>query len=225
MAMSNPVKSLKRPDLSRGRFQGYVVDNKDPDKRQRVKIRIPQLHRDVPDEDLPWTRPSHRGQANAGGGVGRVDIPPEGSLMDVSFDEDDPHNPLYHGSPALDEVAKDNEILNEDYPHTVGEVDEAGNKWTVNRLRREVLFQHKSGSSIFIDGAGNIILNARAKLILNGASGVNVTGNNINIHSPGATDIKGTDVYLNNAGAMSSSDTPVERTSPVIASRKGQSFL
>lgn len=225
MAMSNPIKSLKRPDLSRGRYQGYVVDNKDPDKRQRVKIRIPQLHRNVPDSDLPWVRPSHRGQANAGSGVGRVDVPPEGALMDVSFDEDDPHNPLYHGSPALDKVAKDNEILNEDYPHTVGEVDDSGNKWTINKLRKEALFQHVSGSSIFMDGAGNITLNAKSKLVLNGSTGVDVTGSNINVHSPGQTDVKGQDINLNNSGTAKSTTTPTARTTPTISSSKGQTSL
>lgn len=41
-------------------FIGVVEDNIDPDKKQRVKIRIPYLHGDVTEiktEDLPWVHP------------------------------------------------------------------------------------------------------------------------------------------------------------------------
>src|SRR5690606_2925684 len=104
-------------------------DTKHPDgkKRGRVRIRIPALHRNVPDEELPWSMPNNGGQANSGGGAGTVDIPPIGAKVFVNYDEQDPHNPRYGGSPTTDDVYGDNELLEEDYPYTKGSIDDAGN--------------------------------------------------------------------------------------------------
>lgn len=226
MALSNPVKDLRRPNLSNSTWRGKVVDNNDPEKRQRVKIRIPQLHRGIPDDMLPWVMPSSAGYAHAGSGVGSVDIPPEGSLLEMYFEEDDPHNPRYGGSPPVDSVNKENEILNEDYPKTRGYVDEAGNKWTVNTQRNEVLFQHKSGASIFVDGSGNISVTAKSKLSFNAPSGIDIVSNgNVNIHAAGVTDIKGNDVLMNGSSAAKSSANPSSRSKPSIPSSKGKTDL
>lgn len=227
MALPNPVKDLKRPDLSKGTWRGYVVDNQDPEKRQRVKVRIPQLHRDISDEDLPWSMPSNTGQAHSGSGVGAVDVANEGALVEVWFEEDDPHNPRYGGSPPVDNMHEDNEILGEDYPHTNGQVDSAGNKWTVNKLRNEVLFQHKSGSSAFYDGAGNIVMHAAGKLTLVGSQGVDVVSSSgIRVHGGGpGVDIKGGPVNLNSSSASATASAPAARSTPQVQSRRGQTSL
>lgn len=46
--------------LKNSEFIGIVEDNKDPDKKQRVRIRIPYLHGDInaiPTDALPWAQP------------------------------------------------------------------------------------------------------------------------------------------------------------------------
>jgi hypothetical protein len=46
--------------LSKGEFVGIVEDNNDPDKKQRVRIRIPYLHgsvENIPTDALPWSQP------------------------------------------------------------------------------------------------------------------------------------------------------------------------
>lgn len=227
MAMSNATKDLlKRPSLKGGFFRGYVVDNNDPLKRQRVRIRIPQLHRGIPDEHLPWSMPVSTGNSHAGSGVGSVYVPPKGALIEGFFEEDDPHNFRIAGSPPVDSVNKDNELLQEDYPHTEGHVDEGGNKWSVNKLRNEVLFQHKSGATIFIDGSGNIQLSAKGRLSLNGAQGIDlVSGGDLKIHAPQGTDIKGAPIDLNGSSAAQTSSNPPARTTPNIPSPAGKTSL
>lgn len=229
MALGNPVRDLKRPDLSKGMYRGYVVDNNDPDKRQRVKIRIPQLHRGIPDDQLPWTMPISRGQAHAGAGVGSVDVPPVGSLLEGMFEEDDPHNFRVSGSPPVDKVNKDNEILQEDYPHTSGHVDEAGNKFTTNKLRNEILIQHKSGASIFFDGAGNISLNAKGSVFINGPQGVSTTAGedgDLKFHTKKKMEFKAKKgIKLNGAGDEMDSNAPASRQTPSIPSPRGQTNM
>lgn len=226
MAMSNPAKDLKGTRLNAGKWRGYVVDRNDPEKRQRVKIRIPQLHRGIPDSQLPWSMPTNGGQANAGGGVGTVAIPAKGALVEGFFEEDDPHNFRFTGSPPVDSVNKDNELLGEDYPYTEGSIDESGNRTSVNRLRNEILIHHTSGASIFIDGAGNISLNAKGKLTLNGAQGVDVTGGGtINMHSGEKVDSKGGPIFMNSSGPKLSSSSPSSRSTPSIPSASGKTNL
>lgn len=227
MAMSNPIKDAlgTRPNLTKSRFRGYVVDRDDPKKRQRVKIRIPQLHRGISDEDLPWSRPSNGGVSNAGSGVGAVNIPPVGALVEGFFEEDDPHNFVFSGSPTVDSVNKDNELLKEDYPYTHGEIDESGNRFSINKLRNEILWQHKSGASIFIDGNGAINLTAKA--------GVNISGKGINLasssgivaHGSSEVNIKGGDVRLNGGGSKISAANPSARPKPSIPSPKGKTSM
>ena len=230
MALLNPVKALKRPALNQGRWHGYIVNNDDSQdpksngkKRQRCRIRIPQLHRGIPDDQLPWCMPASSGQAHAGAGVGSVDIPPEGALVEVVFDEDDPHNPRYGRSPPVDSVNEDNELLNEDYPKTTGYVDDAGNKWSYNKQRKETLYQHPSGASMFFDGAGNISFSSPGKVTMSGAQGVDVVGGPVNINGS-AIQLKGP-TSINGAGAGMSASSPPARATPNIASRRNQGQL
>lgn len=222
MGLSNPHRDMPRPNLAKSEMYGYVVDDNDPKKRQRVKVRIPQLHRGIPDEDLPWCMPHGEGHAQAGSGVGSVNVPTKGSLLRVAFGEDDPHNPKYGGSPTVDEVHKDNELLNEDYPATHGSIDSAGNKISINKQRNEILWQHKSGAFVFVDGSGNISISSKGNIHLNGPSGINVvTGGQINLHGAGGTDVKGGDIKLNNSGSAQSASSPTSRPSPSIPNRGG----
>jgi len=215
MAFGNPAKDLKNTKLDAGRWRGYVVDVNDPEKRQRVRVRIPQLHDDIPDDKLPWAMNVGGGIANAGGGIGTVGVYTKGSFVEGFFDEDDPHNFRLLGSPPTDKVNKDNELLKEDYPYTSGSVDESGLRTSYNSLRKEFLIQHPSGASIFIDGAGNIAINAKGKTTVNGSQGVDVTGQGaINLHSSTAVDSKGGPVKMNSSGNKVASSTPAARPTP-----------
>jgi len=76
-------------DLLGIRHHGKVTDNKDPDKRGRVKVRVPLL---FPTEHDHWCVYSNV-QALSGGGV--FFIPKEGDDVWVWFENNDPRFPVW----------------------------------------------------------------------------------------------------------------------------------
>ena len=203
MALMDPIHDLKPSNLTRPDYTGVVVINNDPEKRQRYKVRVAQLHRGIPDEDLPWVMPQNNSsQANAGVGVGGVNVPPKGAKMNYSMTDNDPHNPMVNGSVTTDDVNKDNELLNEDYPGTYGMVDHAGNKEATNTEKNTQTRTHKSGATHHTDGngsqsqysPGDITIACKGKLTLAADGG-------IFIHAKGPLDLKGSTISLNGGGS------------------------
>ena len=212
MAMfSNPITDMRRSRLDSQPFVGTVVANddttsKDGKKQHRVRIRVPQLHRNVPDDKLPWTLPQGQGR-NAGAGAGTVSVPPVGAKLYYHFNEDDPHNPQYGGSPTSDDVSADNELHRENYPHSDGFVDNAGNRVNFNKEQNTIDVQHVSGTTIHIDANGSVSVSCSDVNI--GAEG------NINMVAKGEVRIDGSKIKLN--GKEATAGTRTARTRPRIA--------
>jgi len=225
MGLLDPSRDLNRPTLKGTEIEGYVVDVNDPEKRQRVRVRLPALHRNIPDDKLPWMNQRGMSQSNAGAGVGAVSVPDKGAKVSVRFLTDDPHDPQYGPSPTSDDVNKDNELLQEDYPNTVGHVDSFGNRWSTNKATGDVTFIHKSGASSTYDGAGNIhhtaagdlVLSAKGKIIL-------ACDGDLIVSSKSNTSIAGSPIDLNTNPATDVSSV-TERSTPSIPDRTGQTTL
>lgn len=84
--------------LQAGSFVGIVEDNADPDKKQRVKIRIPFLHgktSEISKDSLPWAQPKR--DLN---GLSCV-IPDIGKILSVKFPDGNPYYPEYEGAEHL----------------------------------------------------------------------------------------------------------------------------
>lgn len=84
-----------------GMYRGVVVDNLDPKKMGRCRIRIGGVY---PDDGGPWAHPI--GQPGAGSAQrGIYDPPPIGSDVCVWMEQGDPDHPYYMGgNPGADEV-------------------------------------------------------------------------------------------------------------------------
>lgn len=224
----NPLDA-RTPKTARSDLIGTVIDNddsksKDGKKRGRVRVRIPLLHRNVPDDKLPWSMPNNNtGQANAGAGVGGVRIPPIGAKVFYILDDEDPHNPRYGSSPSTDDVYKDNELAEEDYPHTYGDVDTAGNLDKVNTLKNTKTKTHVSGTTDHIDGSGNysIFGVSNNDFISKGNTVIGADGA-ISAHAGGVNSIKGSRVLINCSDAFIQASAAGNRTRPVIASPAGK---
>lgn len=212
-SLLNPFDTLK-PRFAHQDLVGWVVDNVDPDKRQRVRVRVPQLHRNVPDDKLPWAiMDSSQSRANAGAGAGSVNVPVKGSKIYVRFEENDPHNPRYSGSPATDDVNKDNELLKEDYPHSRGTIDDAGNRTNVNTEKETIDVTHKSGTTIHIDANGTVSITTAGDFQM----GVN---GKCTIVSTGAMTLQAPTIDLNPGGISATAATA--RARPEIADPAGK---
>lgn len=77
-------------DLSDGYWQGFVVNNEDPEQLNRIQVSIDNLTDEIPTEHLPWyvilTHPTS-------GNNSHCSIPQVGSRVLVSF----PNGDIYNG--------------------------------------------------------------------------------------------------------------------------------
>lgn len=226
MAMTDVTRAYSAPDLSKGQFEGYVISTEDPDKRQRVRIRIPQLHRGIPDNKLPLANIQSLGQANAGAGVGSVNVPERYSKVIVTYPTDDPHTPQYSASPASDDVNKDNALVtDDDYPNIYGHVDSYGNRFSTNRATGDITISHRSGATVLIDGAGNISIAGAGDLYLAAKNNIAISaGGKIKLSAGGDISLDGANVLLN-GGSADSPNIPGARQPPQIPDQSGKTNL
>lgn len=226
MGLLDMDRDVNHPSLKQQKITGFVVDNNDPEKRQRVKVRVPQFHRGIPDEDLPWILPQSNGGAasNGGGGQGAVNVPPLNTKLFVHMEAEDPHNIYYGGSPTTDDVNKDNEILQEDYPNTYGHVDAAGNKVATNAAKKTMTMTHVSGTTVHIGSGGEVIIYsssdmsfmAEGKAVFAGKGGTFFGIDSSN------TSVKGSKIDLNGDGDGITPAKVGKRTKPVLTERAGK---
>lgn len=225
MTLIDTSRDIRPQNLKGATLVGYVVDVNDPEKRQRVRVRVPVLHRGIPDSKLPWANQQGTGQANAGGGVGTAAVPDKYASVAFNLLEDDPHNPHYSATSATDDVNKDNELLQEDYPNTVGHVDSHGNRWSTNKATGDVTMVHKTGATITIDGSGNISIGSPGDVNIGAKGNLNLGAQGkINIHAAGTCDVVGSTIELN-TGSGNAVNVPGARQTPQIPNRGNKETL
>lgn len=235
MGMMRPGEILNNHNLkNQGDLFGFVVENddskaKDGKKLGRVKIRIPQLHRGIPDEDLPWSMPSSEATAHAGAGVGGVNVPPKGAKVGVKMQSNDPHVVQYGATVSTEDVSKEHpHIKDEDYPHVQGFKDHAGNVLRVNTKegKVEASYTHVSGSSISIDKDGNIHFVSMKKLVFSSPEGVDISSDGpINVHSKGALSHKGATISQNGGDTAVTPAKGTAGSRPQIDQKQGRTDL
>lgn len=143
-------------DKSSKKFPGKVVDNNDPLKLGRCRIKVYGVFDTVPESDLPWAIPQF---SFVGSSVGNFIVPPEGSIIWVHFDDGEITSPIY-STKVLDSGNLPSN-RDEDYPNTIVffELDD-GDVFKHNKTTRETFYQHNSGTILKIDAVGNVTLDA-----------------------------------------------------------------
>ena len=76
-------------ELARDFYVGIVEDNKDPNRKGRIKVRVQTLYHNIALEDIPYAYPW--------GGISGKDfqVPAIGKLVNVIFLSDDLYSPYY----------------------------------------------------------------------------------------------------------------------------------
>ncbi len=219
-----------------GKFRGIVTDNKDPQKRGRLKLRVPSV---LGDQETDWALP-----CLPLGGLkeqGLFLVPEVGAQGWVEFEEGDINRPIWTGtfwqqeSDVPQEAAKEEpttRVLKTPTGHTLQFDDEEGKE----RFR----LYHPKGAEVTIDENGSIkvtdakesslTLDANAgKIVLEDTNGNTLTmsssstivedsnGNKIEM-GPSGINIKGQQVVIEGTQVMLGG----QGGEPVI---KGQSFL
>ena len=133
-------------------YIGDVIDNRDPKKLGRLKVRI-SAYADLRDEALPWASPilgSHGNSQDYGG----LNVPEVGSQVRVTFPSKDFTAPYYSGA-ELNERTRTT-FFDDDYPNTYGYKDSVGNFVRINKERGTAQVQHSSTTNLQVTPDGSI---------------------------------------------------------------------
>lgn len=206
----NSAMQLEQSEYTKP-FLAQVVENNDPDKRQRIKVRIPGLL-DGTVEFLPWVLPKHDTRFGTGTGsngpYGHQYVPPVGALVVVRFQEGELAYGLTDG--MIPSVGID--VLQTNYPNRYGLRDPGGNHFYVDTQSGDVEFRHKSGTTVHIQGDGavsvtcvkDLTATVQQNLTATVQQNLNATvSGNTSVNTSGNTDLhtSGT-MNLQSGGAM-----------------------
>lgn len=220
-----------------GKYRGFVVDNADPDKRGRLRLRVPSV---IGEEETAWALPCF--PYGGGAGYGFFAVPPVDSQVWVEFEEGEISQPIWTGTfwqkkgdPPPEATAGEKptaHVLKTPGEHILV-LDDEKDKETVRLV-------HKTGTEIAIDEKGIL------KLTDSGGSVVTLdpdagklsvedsNGNTLTMTSSGTTveDANGNKVEMAAAGITLEGQKVVIKGSSVMLGGdggepiiKGQSFL
>lgn len=193
-----------------GFYRGVVVDNNDPLKAGRVRVRVYPMFHHVLEEQLPWaimSDPFMGGLNNVGGTF----IPDVGAHVFVFFEAGDHRAPVYFGgAPAMEGGTPDLPAASREngtYPHNKvyrtsnGIVVEFDNTSGSER----VVIKHPSGTEMKIDSGGftitdvgNTVIDADGNITINASGDVDLSASgNANVSASGNVVVTGTLIQLN----------------------------
>lgn len=103
------MAGLKREDLIGKIFIGEIIDNNDPEKEGRCKIKVfGVFDGDITPESIPWAQPFNRKMFAGGedGGYADISVPKIGTYVRVQFAEGDLMSPEYLSIQSVNPVVK-----------------------------------------------------------------------------------------------------------------------
>lgn len=137
-------------------YQGTVVNNNDPLKIGRVKVRVPQLLpvEAITDSQCPWA--VMKRSTGWGGNSERSSffVPEVGSKVLVQFNGGDIYSPIYETCPP-DNSTKITDF-NTNYPNRSGWKDPDGNILTIDSTDNTLSYVHSSGFEFHVRQDKNI---------------------------------------------------------------------
>lgn len=128
-----------------GNYIGLVIDNKDPEKLGRCKVRVHGLHDNFSSDELPWSIPEF---PLAFCVKGSFMVPENGTVVYVKFDDGDLYEPIYTTKVLDRENLNFTADKDEDYPDSVIFYEtKNGDYFKINRAKGELIF--KTGAGVF----------------------------------------------------------------------------
>ena len=181
-------------------YVGTVIENMDPDRAGRCKIKVAKLMEGLDEDYIPWATPG-MGGTFAGDGLGSLSIPKKGTTVKVKFKNGDLKAPEYFGIQKVDKNLT-NEI-DSDYPGSQVLCYDHENDMCIRYQPNHGVILYLGGSLIQINPDGMIsiihsgntsVIQLEGKDISVASTGeVNVSSStNVNIESK-VVNIKGTE--------------------------------
>lgn len=137
------------------RWEGVVIDDNDPEKLGRVKIRIIGFYDNIDVNNIPWAQPDIM---FIGSTCGNFVVPLADTMVRGYFDQGDVQKPMYDSiafsKSNIDDAMADS---SEDYPHKIIMFQsDDGDTCTLNRKTGEFAFVHRTGASMIYKANGEI---------------------------------------------------------------------
>jgi len=185
------------------KWTGKVVDNDDPERLGRVKIRVIGYYENLEDEWLPWAIPD---VSFIGGKCGSQVIPEVGTMVRGYFEKGDVQRPVFNGIAfnqynSYSRMGLTGRQNKSEYPHkmVLMETDQ-GDFLTLNRKSGELVFTHRTGAMTCINKNGDIEIYTGNQMNPKGNLNVKVYGNS-KISTDGNCEIfAGGDAKIDAAG-------------------------
>lgn len=169
-------EALRNQSIGEAFLDAVVVDNNDPLKLRRLKIRASSIHADTPEEHLPWAicgMPTGQGPLAT---ATEFAVPRNGSTVLVVFQNGDPAEPIYLG--GISDSTNVPALFKTNYPNRVGWLLYNGTAFYVDCQTNVLSIAHR-GTTITIDANGGISVQGGQNVAVNvaGDATLAVSGN------------------------------------------------
>lgn len=180
-----------KDDLREMDFLGVVVNNDDPKKIGRCRIRVFGKFDELDDADLPWANPMRGLSFGQDGGSGQFSTPKKDAVVKVKFNNGNIYSPEYY---SIQELATDlkNEI-NGSYQNAHSVIYDNDEKLRMYYTQQKgitiflkdsriniandnaIVIEHKDTSAIIELRGNNITITANSEINLTGGSRIKAT--------------------------------------------------
>lgn len=204
---------LRRQDKQYlGKYRGFVQDNKDPERRGRLKVSVPTV---LGDTTTDWILPCF--PYGGGAGFGWLSVPPSESQVVVEFLEGDISSPMWTGTfwRTAEEVPEDisegddptTTLLRTESGHVLCFEDKDDSTQITMRSSKEAVIDMNHDGSIALTGSdgGTVTLDSKAGTL----TVADANNNTLTMSSGGieASDGNGNTISTSQSGVEVSSTT------------------
>ena len=155
--MLNITQDLRHKQglLPNKQYHGIVVDNDDPTRRRRIRIRVLDLFDEIPDDKLPWAIPMDKQTDGSSEKSGSASVPKLKTKVMVEFQEGNPLFPVY----KQEYPTETTNVIQEsrrNYPDRV--VHRLRNKGmiVVDTATNEIFIRQPGDAHIYIEGNAHV---------------------------------------------------------------------
>jgi len=203
------IKGQDKAELVGKIYYGEVVDNNDPLKEGRCRVKVYGVFDNIDDAHLPWAIPGSSKTFGGGDdhGFGDISIPKNKTVVRVTFSEGDLYNPEWHSIAYINKQLKDD--ISDTYLNShvlLYDVDE----------KMKIFYTPGKGLNFFLKDS-QIIINPDSSITIehkNTDSIIELIGTTINITSNSTINITSNSVIKAESSEVAMKGSSVTKLGP-----------
>jgi len=173
-----------KDDLKEMEFLGDVVNNEDPKKIGRCRIRVFGKFDSIEDADLPWASPRRGLSFGKDGGSGQFSTPKKDAVVHVKFNNGNIYSPEYY---SIQELATDlKDEISGSYQNAHSVIYDDDEKLRVYYTKQKGLTLYLKESRINIANDNSIVIEHKGTSAI-----IELRGNNITITADSEINLTG----------------------------------